>query len=52
MKKKIIIPIAVIAAILILAGCVIGYMASHSMSFSTGRCIVTSNGSYLILLDL
>lgn len=51
MKKKIIIPFAILAAILILAGCVIGYMATHSMSFSTGRCIVTSNGSYLILLD-
>lgn len=51
MKKKIVIPVAILAAILILAGCVIGYMASHSMSFSTGRCIVTSNGSYLILLD-
>lgn len=51
MKKKIIIPLSILAAILILAGCIIGYMASHSMSFSTGRCIVTSNGSYLILLD-
>lgn len=51
MKKKIIIPFAILAAILILAGCFIGYMAIHSLSFSTGRCIVTSNGSFLILLD-
>ena len=51
MKKKILIPIIVLAVILILAACVVGYMATNSMSISTGRCIVTSNGSYMILLD-
>lgn len=51
MKKKIIIPFAILATILILAVCAIGFMAAHSMSFSTGRCIVTSNGSYLILME-
>lgn len=51
MKKKILIPIIILAVLLILAGCVFGYLASHSMSFSTGRCMVTTNGSIMILLD-
>lgn len=51
MKKKWLIPIVMIAVLLLLAGGAVFYMASHSMSFSTGRCIVTSNGSYMILLD-
>lgn len=51
MKKKILIPMIILAVILILAGGVFGYLVSHSMSFSTGRCMVTSNGSYMILLD-
>lgn len=51
MKKKILIPIIILAVILILAGGVFGYLATNSMSFSTGRCMVTSNGSIMILLD-
>ena len=51
MKKKILIPIIILAVILILAGCVFGYLVSNSMSFSTGRCMVTTNGSIMILLD-
>ena len=51
MKKKWLIPIVIIAVLLLLGGAAVFYMASHSMSFSSGRCIVASNGSYMILLD-
>ena len=51
MKKKILIPIAILVAILILAACILGFMMGRSLGFSTGRCIVTSSGSYLILMD-
>ena len=51
MKKKILIPIAFLAAILILVACILGFMIVRSLGFSTGRCIVTSSGSYLILMD-
>lgn len=51
MKKKFIIPAIIVAVILILFGSIFWYMVSNSMSFSTGRCIVTSNGSYMVLLD-
>lgn len=51
MKKKFLIPAIIVAVILILFGSIFWYMVSNSMSLSTGRCMVTSNGSYLILLD-
>ncbi len=51
MKKKWLIPVVILAVILILAAGALWYFSSHSLSFSTGRCIVTSNGSYMILLD-
>lgn len=51
MKKRWLIPVIIIAVILILAGGCFAYMSANFMSFSTGRCIVTSNGAYMILLD-
>lgn len=51
MKKKVFIPLIMIAVILILIGGIFCFMTARSMSVSTGRCIVTTNGSYMILLD-
>lgn len=51
MKKKWLIPAVIAAVVILLAGGIGAYMGANSMSFSTGRCIVTRSGSYLILLD-
>ena len=43
--------ICLLIAVLVLTGGIVWYMNANCMNFSTGRCIVTSNGSYMILLD-
>ncbi len=49
-KKKWMIPLFVLAVVLILAAGAAWYSASHMLGVSTGRCYVTQNGDYLILL--
>lgn len=51
MKKKWLIAVIFIAVILLVLGSVWGYLSANSLSFSTGRCLVASNGAYLILID-
>lgn len=51
MKKKWLIAVIFIAVILLVLGSVWGYLSANSVSFSTGRCLVASNGAYLILID-
>lgn len=48
-KKKWIIPLSVIGALLLLCTGFLRYMVSHSMGFSVGRCLVADNGSYLFI---
>ena len=51
MKKKWMIPVIVLAVIVILAGAAVWYMDAHSLGISRGRCLVSSNGSYLVIVD-
>ncbi len=50
MKKKWLIPVIIITLILILIAAGFFYFANSSYGFSTGRCYVTQNGDYLIIL--
>lgn len=51
MKKKWIIPVIILAIAVLTVGGIGCYLSGNSLSFSTGRCIAASNGSYLILMD-
>ena len=52
MKKKLwLIPVCIPAVLLLVGAAGLWWMASHSMSFSTGRCLAAENGAYLLILD-
>lgn len=51
MKKKWLLFLIPVLVILGLVGGGLAYMHHHTLSFSTGMCMVSQNGSYLILLD-
>lgn len=48
-KKKWMIPLCVIGGLLLICAGLLWYMASHSMGFSVGRCLVADNGSYMFI---
>ncbi len=50
MKKKILIPICILLALVLLAVCAILYMNANSLGFSVGRYL-SANGSHMVILD-
>ena len=48
-KKKWMIPLCVIGGLLLICAGLLWYMASHSMGFSVGRCLIADNGSYMFI---
>lgn len=50
-KKKWMIPLCVIGGLLLICAGLLWYMASHTLSFSVGRCLVADNGSYMFIDD-
>ena len=51
MKKKILIPLCIVLALVLLIGSGIVYMNAHSLGLSTGRVLITSHGSYMLIRD-
>ncbi len=51
MKKKIVIPICIVLALILLIGGEIAYMNANSLGLSTGRVLITSHGSYMLIQD-
>lgn len=51
MKKKIFIPLCIVLALVLLIGGGIVYMNAHSLGLSTGRVLITSHGSYMLIRD-
>lgn len=51
MKKKWLVLLIVLCTLLCLAGGMMAYLYGNGLWFSTGTCMVTDNGSVLILLD-
>ena len=51
MKKKIIIPICIVLALVLLIGGGIMYMNANSLGLSTGRVLISSHGSYMLIRD-
>ena len=49
MKKKRLFICTLCAAVVLITGVL--FMAKHSISFSTGTCIVSDKGRYLIVMD-
>lgn len=50
MKKKILIPICILPALVLLAACAILYMNANALGFSVGRYL-SANGSHMMILD-
>jgi len=48
-RKKWMIPLCVIGALLLICAGLLWYMVSHSLDFSVGRCVVADNGSYMFI---
>ena len=48
-KKKWMISLCVIGGLLLICTGLFWYMASHSMGFSVGHCLVADNGSYMFI---
>ncbi len=48
-KKKWMIPLCVVGALLLICAGFLWYMVSHSLDFSVGRCLVADNGSYMFI---
>ncbi len=51
MKKKILIPICIVLALVLLIGSAIMYMNANSLGLSTGRVLISSHGSYMLIRD-
>lgn len=50
-KKKWLIPFCIVLVIAAAILAVLGYMSSHSLSFSRGRCILLPNGDCILVVD-
>ena len=48
-KKKWMIPLCVVVGLLLICAGILWYMASHTLGFSVGRCLVADNGSYMFI---
>lgn len=48
-KKKWKIPLCIIGGLLLICAGLLWYMASHTLGFSVGRCLVADNGSYMFI---
>ena len=50
-QKKWLIPVCVVSALILISIIALCCMSAGSLSFSKGRCLVASNGSYMIIVD-
>lgn len=50
-NKKLIIPLCIVAGLLIAAAALFCIMAAGSLGFSTGRCLVSENDTFMVILD-
>ena len=50
-KKRVFIPICIILSLVLLIGCAIVYMNANSLGLSTGRVLISSHGSYMLIRD-
>ena len=50
-KKRWMIPVGIIAAFVLLCAVGLWYMASNTLGFSVGRCLIADNGSYMLIRD-
>ena len=50
-KKKWLIPLCIVLVLAAAFFAVLGYMSSHSMSLSCGRCILLSDGGCMLIVD-
>lgn len=50
-RKRVLIPICIVLALVLLIGGGIVYMNANSLGLSTGRVLISSHGSYMLIRD-